>query len=155
VGDWNVNKWDQEDVLDGDYVIGAWPKFPEGDSRNVVIGGMRGVAVPQNAPNGEAAVDFARFMLSKEAQRLSFEHIGAAVRGDWELELSDHQRFFAQPQHSLVAYDFPESIHPFYPQIEEIYHRELLKALADDSLDVDTVLRDAERKIKDYIEENT
>jgi ABC-type glycerol-3-phosphate transport system substrate-binding protein len=155
VGDWNVNKWDQADVLDGDYVIGPWPEFPQGDSRNVVIGGMRGVAVPENAPNREEAVAFAQFMLSREAQRLSFEHIGAAVRGDWELDLRPHQRFFAQPDHNLVAYDFPESIHPFYPQIEEIFHRELLGALADPNADVGQVLVEAEEKILEYIENNT
>lgn len=155
VGDWNVNKWDQADVLDGDYVIGPWPEFPQGDSRNVVIGGMRGVAVPENAPNREEAIAFAQFMLSREAQRLSFEHIGAAVRGDWELDLRPHQRFFAQPEHNLVAYDFPESIHPFYPQIEEIFHRELLGALADPNADVGQVLMEAEEKILEYIENNT
>lgn len=155
VGDWNVNKWDQADVLDGDYVIGPWPQFPQGDARNVVIGGMRGVAVPENAPHREEAIAFAQFMLSREAQRLSFEHIGAAVRGDWELDLRPHQRFFAQPEHSLIAYDFPESVHPFYPQIEEIFHRELLGALADPDADVGQVLAETEEKILEYIENNT
>lgn len=155
VGDWNVNKWDQPDVIDGDFVIGPWPQFPQGDGNHVVIGGMRGVAIPQNAPNREEAIKFAQFMLSREAQRLSFDHIGASVRGDWELDLSEHQQFFAQPDHQLIAYDFPESIHPFYPQIEEIYHRELLKALANRDADVDATLQEAERRIKTYIEENT
>jgi hypothetical protein len=29
-----------------------------------------------------------------------------------------------------VAYDFPEAIHAFYPELEAAYHRKLLTALA-------------------------
>jgi ABC-type glycerol-3-phosphate transport system substrate-binding protein len=151
VGDWNVNKWDQEDVLNGDFVIGTWPAFREGDSGQVVIGGMRGVAIPENSPHKEEAMAFAKFMLSKEAQRASFKHIGASVRGDYELEMSDHQKFFSAPQFPLIAYDFPESIHPFYPQIEEIYHKALLNALTDPDADLDAILEKAEEDIKAYI----
>lgn len=154
VGDWNVNKWDGADVLDADYEIGPWPAQRARDQNAVVIGGMRGVAIPENAPNRDEAVKFAQFMLSREAQRLSFQRVGAAVRGDWQLELSEHQRFFAQPQHDLMAYDFPESIHPFYPAIEEIYHRHLLRLLEDHSLDVDQVIDEARDDIERYIEEN-
>lgn len=155
VGDWNVNKWDGADVLDADYLIGPWPARRPGDDNAVVIGGMRGVAIPENAPNQEEAIKFAQFMLSREAQRLSFQRIGAAVRGDWELDLSEHQRVFAQPEHSLVAYDFPESIHSFYPAIEEIYHRHLLRLLEDHSLDVDQVIDEAKADIEEYIGENS
>lgn len=151
VGDWNVNKWDKADVLAGDFLIGPWPAFKAGDKNAVVIAGMRGAAVPANAPNREAAVKFAQFLLTKEAQELSFKHIGSAVRGDLDLKLTDHQKFFASGGSALIAYDFPESIHAFYPQIEDLYHKALLKTLADKSLDVDSVLADAERQIKDYI----
>ena len=151
VGDWNVNKWDGEDVLNGDFEIGPWPAFREGDAGNVVIGGMRGVAIPENAPHKEEAMEFAKFMLTKEAQKASFKHIGAAVRGDYELEISEHQKFFAQPQFPLIAYDFPESIHPLYPQIEEIYHKALLNALTDADADLDAILTKAEEDIKAYI----
>lgn len=155
VGDWNVNKWDGADVLDGDYIIGPWPAKSAGEEGAVVIGGMRGVAVPANSPHKEESIKFAQFMLTAPAQKLSFEYIGASVRGDWELELSDHQRFFAQPSHKLMAYDFPESIHAFYPQIEEIYHRQLLRLLEDKNLDVDRVLDEASAQIKKYISDNT
>lgn len=151
VGDWNVNKWDGEDVLNGDFEIGPWPAFREGDSGHVVIGGMRGVAIPENAPHKEAAMEFAKFMLSREAQKASFKHIGAAVRGDYELDISEHQKFFAQPQFPLIAYDFPESIHAFYPQIEEIYHKALLNALTDPDADLEAILEKAEEDIKAYI----
>jgi multiple sugar transport system substrate-binding protein len=155
VGDWNVNKWDQADVLDGDFEIGPWPAQRSGDANAVVIGGMRGAAIPENAPHREEAVKFAQFMLEKEPQRLSFRHVGASVRGDWELDLREHQRYFAQPQHNLIAYDFPESVHSFYPQIEEIYHRHLLRLLDDRSLDVDQVIDEAIVDIERYISRNS
>lgn len=154
VGDWNVNKWDGSDVLDGDYIIGEWPQFNEGEDNYVVIGGMRGVAVPDNSPHKEEALEFIKFMLSAEAQKASFSYVGASVRGDWDLDLSEHQKYFADPRHDLIAYDFPESIHSFYPAIEEIFHKELLNAIADPSLDMDKVLEVAEKKIKEYIKNN-
>ncbi len=155
VGDWNVNKWDKPDVLNGDFVLGPWPALNPGDKNAVVIGGMRGAAVPENAPHRNQAVDFVKFLLESEAQKLSFQYIGASVRGDWTLDLSNHQRFFAQPQHNLIAYDFPESIHPFYPQIEEIYHRHLLRLLEDKNLNIDKVIDEAKADIEAYIRDNT
>ncbi|MBO6636953.1 MAG: extracellular solute-binding protein [Roseitalea sp.] len=131
VGDWNVKKWDGEDVLGGDFVIGEWPSH--GDSENaVVIGGMRGVAVPENSPNKDIAMDFAAFMLSAEAQKASLENVGAAVRGDFDIEgFSERRLYFAKPEHDLNAYDFPESVHAFYPELEAEYHRVLLDAIVN------------------------
>jgi ABC-type glycerol-3-phosphate transport system substrate-binding protein len=130
VGDWNVKKWDGAAVLNGDFLVGPWPAF-EGRKNSVVIGGMRGVAVPENSPNKAIAVEFAKFMLSKPAQQASLDNVGSAVRKDLDLSaLSERQRYFALANHSLSAYDFPESIHPWYPELEAAYHRKLLSALA-------------------------
>jgi multiple sugar transport system substrate-binding protein len=130
VGDWNVKKWDGAAVLNGDFLVGPWPAF-EGRKNSVVIGGMRGVAVPENSPNKAIAVEFAKFMLSKPAQQASLDNVGSAVRKDLDLSaLSERQRYFALANHSLSAYDFPESIHPWYPELEAAYHRKLLGALA-------------------------
>jgi ABC-type glycerol-3-phosphate transport system substrate-binding protein len=129
VGDWNVKKWD--DVLKGDFVPGPWPKFAPGRESAVVIGGMRGVAVPENSPNKALAVEFAKFMLSKEAQQASLELVGSAVRKDLNVDaLSERSQFFAKAQAPLIAYDFPEATHPFYPELEAAYHRKLLAAIA-------------------------
>ncbi|MEL6103531.1 MAG: extracellular solute-binding protein [Pseudomonadota bacterium] len=132
VGDWNVRKWDQEDVLNGDFVVGEWPAHFDNRENTVVIGGMRGVAVPENSPNKEVAMDFAAFMLTQDAQKASLENVGAAVRGDFEIEgLSERRLYFAQPDHALNAYDFPESIHAYYPELEAEYHRVLLDAIVN------------------------
>lgn len=130
VGDWNVKKWDGAAVLNGDFLVGPWPAF-DGRKNSVVIGGMRGVAVPENSPNKAIAVEFAKFMLSKPAQQASLDNVGSAVRKDLDLSsLSERQRYFALANHSLSAYDFPESIHAWYPELEAAYHRKLLGALA-------------------------
>lgn len=129
VGDWNVNKWDNE-ALTGDFTIGQWPAFADGDQNAVVVGGMRGVAVPENSPNKEIALDFAKFMLTKDAQLSSLNNIGASVRSDFTVDgLSKNRMFFAQPAHNLSVYDFPESFNTSYPEIEAEYHARLLGAI--------------------------
>ncbi|MEO1106081.1 MAG: extracellular solute-binding protein, partial [Pseudomonadota bacterium] len=131
VGDWNVGKWDGADVMDGDFVIGPWPSHT-GDEGKVVIGGMRGVAVPENSPNKDLAVEFAKFMLSQPAQQAALENVGAAVRDDLSTEgMSERRQYFAQAQGPLEAYDFPESVHAFYPELEAAYHRKLLDGIAN------------------------
>lgn len=149
VGDWNVKKW--ADVLGDDYMIGPWPAFENGEN-NVVIGGMRGLAIPQNAPNLDEAKLFAKFILSKEAQEASLLNLGSAVRSDLEAELTENQKFFAQPEHALIAYDFPESINDKYVEIEEAYHKRLINVLADNSLDLKEELEKAEEEIKAILE---
>jgi multiple sugar transport system substrate-binding protein len=131
VGDWNVKKWDGPTVLKGDFVVGPWPAFDSSRKNAVVIGGMRGVAVPDNAPNKALAVEFAKFMLTKPAQQASLDNVGSAVRKDLDVSaLSERQKFFATPTGTLIAYDFPEATHAFYPELEAAYHRKLLTGMA-------------------------
>ena len=130
VGDWNVAKWDTQ-ALNGDFVVGPWPKFFPDRQNGVVIGGMRGVAVPVNSPHKDLAIEFARFMLTAPAQQTSLAIMGAAVRKDLDVSaLSPRQQAFAKPSWALYAYDFPESIHTYYPELEAAYHRKLLDAVA-------------------------
>ena len=152
VGDWNVAKWDKPDVLDADFVLGPWPQFNAGDKNAVVMSGMRGAAVPANAPNKAEALKFLQFMLSKDPQQSSLKFIGSAVRSDLDLtNLTDHGRYFATGKVPTMAYDFPESVFPYYPGCEEIYHKALIKALADKTVNVDALLLQAEKDIKAYI----
>ena len=130
VGDWNVKKWDTPAVLGGDFLVGPWPSF-DGRKSAVVIGGMRGIAVPENSPNKAIAIDFAKFMLGKQAQQASLDNLGSAVRKDLDISaLSERQKLFAAPNWALAAYDFPEAVHLFYPELEAAYHRKLMGALA-------------------------
>jgi ABC-type glycerol-3-phosphate transport system substrate-binding protein len=130
VGDWNVTKWDTQ-AIRGDFEVGPWPAFFPDVKSGVVVGGMRGVAVPENSPNKAVAIEFAKFMLSQPAQQLSLAMMGAAVRKDLDVSaLSERQQFFAAPKGALYAYDFPESVILYYPELEAAFHRKLLDAIA-------------------------
>jgi ABC-type glycerol-3-phosphate transport system substrate-binding protein len=136
VGDWNVKKWDGEKVLNGDFVSGPWPKHTGSDKNYVVIGGMRGIAVPENSPNKALAQEFAQFMLTKAAQQMSLENVGAAVRKDLDVgALSPRSQYFAKAEAPLIAYDFPESIHAFYPELEAAFHKKLLSGISSPPAD--------------------
>ncbi|MBU1176714.1 MAG: extracellular solute-binding protein [Alphaproteobacteria bacterium] len=150
VGDWNVKKWDGETVLSGDFEPGPWPSFFEGMSGNVVIGGMRGIAVPENSPNKDLATEFAAFMLTKPAQQASLEKVGAAVRNDLDTSaLSERQKYFAEARGQLNAYDFPESVHAFYPELEAEFHRILLGAIANPPADWDKFIAETAETMRD------
>ncbi|MBL8837686.1 MAG: extracellular solute-binding protein [Alphaproteobacteria bacterium] len=155
VGDWNVRGWDTGTAdLNGDFTLGPWPAFRQGDQNAVVIGGMRGVAVPENAPNRAAALAFARFLLSREAQASSLNNLGAAVRSDIPMDgLSERRLFFANPRGRLVAYDFPESVHEFYPQLEAEYHRRLLAAIASPPRDLDAFISQTSTDLQAWVDQ--
>ncbi len=150
VGDWNVKKWDGASVLNGDFISGPWPKFAANRDNAVVIGGMRGVAVPENSPNKQLALEFAKFMLSKEAQQASLELVGSGVRKDLDVSaLSERSQFFARAQARLIAYDFPEATHAFYPELEAAYHRKLLAAIATPPKDWKAFIAEAAKEMRE------
>jgi ABC-type glycerol-3-phosphate transport system substrate-binding protein len=135
VGDWNVAKWTTSGIK-GDFDVGPWPQFFPDTPSAVVIGGMRGVAVPENAPHKDLATALAAFLLGKPAQQASLKLVGAAVRKDLDTAgLTPQAQKFANPTWPLIAYDFPESIHPWYPQLEAAFHRKLLGAIANPPAD--------------------
>jgi multiple sugar transport system substrate-binding protein len=131
VGDWNVRRWEMPNTLAGDFVLGPWPRFDASRQNAVVAAGMRGVAIPENAPNRQLSAEFARFMLTKSAQQASLEVMGAFVRNDLEVAaLTPLQQWFARAQYTLVPYDFPEATHAWYPELEAAFHRRLLAGIA-------------------------
>jgi ABC-type glycerol-3-phosphate transport system substrate-binding protein len=149
VGDWNVKKWDTQ-AIKGDFVSGPWPKFKADRENAVVIGGMRGIAVPENSPKKALAIEFAQFMLTKPAQQASLELLGAAVRKDLDTStLSERQKFFAEAKGKLVAYDFPESIHAWYPELEAAYHRKLMTALATPPKDIKAFIAETAKEMRE------
>jgi hypothetical protein len=42
---------------------------------------------------------------------------------------------FARPSWNLIAYDFPESVHTWYPQLEASFHKKLMAAIANPPAD--------------------
>jgi ABC-type glycerol-3-phosphate transport system substrate-binding protein len=150
VGDWNVRRWDMANTLNGDFISHPWPKFFANRDPAVVIGGMRGVGIPENAPNRDLSIAFARFMLEQAPQQASLEIMGAAVRKDLDVSaLSERQRWFARANHRLVAYDFPEATHAFYPELEAQYHRRLLAAIGSPPRDTEAFIRELARDMRD------
>jgi ABC-type glycerol-3-phosphate transport system substrate-binding protein len=152
VGDWNVGRWDRPDMLSGDFVTGPWPAFG-GRPNAVVIGGMRGAAVPENAPNRALSLEFARFLLGPEAQQASLEVMGAGVRKDLDVsKLSPRQQWFAKADHRLAAYDFPESIHPWYPELEAAFHRRLLTGVASPPRDMQAFIDETAQQMRTQVQ---
>lgn len=140
VGDWNVKKWDAE-ALNGDFEVGPWPKFFDDKENAVVIGGMRGVAVPENSPNKDLAIEFAQFLLSQPAQQAALENVGAAVSNTLEIsDLSERRQYFAAAKGHLNAYDFPEAVLAWYPELEADFHRRLLDAISNPPADWDAFI---------------
>ncbi|WP_319529813.1 extracellular solute-binding protein [uncultured Cohaesibacter sp.] len=149
VGDWNVKKWDAQ-ALNGDFELGNWPAHFDDETNAVVIGGMRGVAVPDNSPNKELAVKFAQFLLSKPAQQAALENVGAAVRKDLDIaDLSERRQYFAAAKGNLNAYDFPESVLPYYPELEASFHRALLSAISNPPADWDAFIKDLAKEMRE------
>jgi ABC-type glycerol-3-phosphate transport system substrate-binding protein len=149
VGDWNVKKWDSV-AIKGDFVVGPWPKFDDSRQNAVVIGGMRGIAVPTNSPNKALATDFAKFMLSKPAQQLSLETVGSGVRKDLDgSALSERGQQFVKANWALAAYDFPESVHPFYAELEAAYHRKLLSGITNPPADWKVFIAETANEMRD------
>ena len=152
VGDWNVKKWDSE-ALNGDFLVGPWPAHLDGKDNAVVIGGMRGVAVPENSPNKDLAIAFAKFLLSQPAQQAALENVGAAVRKDLDIAaLSERRQYFAAAKGNLNAYDFPESVHAWYPELEADFHRRLLEAIANPPADWDAFIAETAAAMRAEVE---
>ncbi len=150
VGDWNVKKWDGAQVLNGDFVSGPWPKHAANRNNYVVIGGMRGIAIPENAPNKALAEEFAQFMLGKAAQQASLENVGAAVRKDLDVSsLSPRSQYFAKAEAPLIAYDFPESVHTFYPELEAAFHKKLLSGISSPPADWKPFIAETAKEMRD------
>jgi ABC-type glycerol-3-phosphate transport system substrate-binding protein len=153
VGDWNVAKWDSQ-AIKGDFEVGPWPRFFADKQNAVVIGGMRGVAVPENAPDKALAIEFAAFLLSRPAQQASLNMVGSAVRKDLDVTgLSERQKMFAQPKWALIAYDFPEATLAWYPELEAAFHRKLLGAIANPPADVDAFIRTTATEMREMVKQ--
>ncbi|MFV0335103.1 MAG: ABC transporter substrate-binding protein [Tropicimonas sp.] len=148
VGDWNVKKWDAE-ALNGDFEVGPWPKFFDDKENAVVIGGMRGVAVPENSPNKDLAIEFAQFLLSQPAQQAALENVGAAVSNTLEIgDLSERRQYFAAAKGHLNAYDFPEAVLAWYPELEADFHRRLLDAISNPPADWDAFIAQTAEELR-------
>ena len=131
VGDWNVAKWDPQ-AINGDYLVGPGRNSSPAELKaGVVIGGMRGVAVPQNAPHKELAVAFANSCSPSPRSRPRCACRLRRAGGPRGRGLSPAARQFAKPTWTIIAYEFPESSIPGIRSWRRTFHRELLDAIAN------------------------
>ncbi len=96
VGNWNAGNWDKKDSGVGEYVTTTWPKMKNGLESGLVLLNTRGLAMPKNAENKEAAKVFLTYLLEKKPQIVSFETMGSCIDTsvvDSSL-LSKNQKYF-------------------------------------------------------------
>ena len=79
VGNWNAAGWDKPDSGVGEYEVTTWPSFGAGKESGLLLGGVRGIAMPKNAPEKEAAKIYLSYCLSEAAQQASFETMGSCM----------------------------------------------------------------------------
>lgn len=131
VGDFNVRRFDTQ-ALRGDYIIGPIPRVLETAQPSYIVAGMRSVAIPANGRNVEAALDLARYMISRPAQIALRRYMGAAVRTDLDNEgLTQNGGAFARPAAQIQPNDFPDANFPWFPQFKEAYYRAIIAAITN------------------------
>lgn len=134
VGNWNVAKWDRQPPA-GDYVVGPYPSFGNGPGR-MIVATIRGLAVPENARNRQAAQEFVAFFATREAQQVSLDAMGGSIRPDLDLSnVTPGLRAFLDKDMPLQTDDFLNTVFPWYGKLQEAYHRMLVAAIANPPAD--------------------
>ncbi len=130
VGDWNVANWDKPDSGVGSFTVTTWPSMDGSGKGALVNTNTRGLALPKNAPNKEAAKIYLKYALSKPAQEKSFETMGSCI--DLSVvntdKLSPNQKIFFDPSVQICAFDAYVGQFEYYPALLEVYEKGLIKA---------------------------
>ena len=136
VGNWNVARWDRQPPA-GDYEIGPYPSFGAGPG-HMIVATIRGMAIPENARNREAAQDFLRFIVSRAAQQISLDTMGGAIRSDLDTaNVTPGLRAFLGGNVPLQTDDFLNTVFPWYGRLQDAYYRMLIDAIANPPADWD------------------
>jgi multiple sugar transport system substrate-binding protein len=147
VGNWNVGKWDKQPPA-GDYVVGPYPSFGSGPGA-MVVGSVRGMAVPENAKNKDAAKQFVAFIVSKQAQQLSLNNMGGVVRSDLDTSsLTPGLKPFLASDVKLQTDDFMSSAFPWYLKLQESYYKLLIEAINNPPKDMDAWVKTTADKLR-------
>lgn len=130
VGNWNAAGWDKPDSGVGEYEVTTWPSFGAGKESGLLLGGVRGIAMPKNAPEKEAAKIYLSYCLSEAAQQASFETMGSCM--DYSVvdkdKLSKNQKIFFDESIPTYPADSYNGVFAYYPELLETYEKGLMKA---------------------------
>ena len=117
VGNWNAAGWDKPDSGVGEYEVTTWPSFGAGKESGLLLGGVRGIAMPKNAPEKEAAKIYLSYCLSEAAQQASFETMGSCM--DYSVvdkdKLSKNQKIFFDESIPTYPADSYNGVFAYYP----------------------------------------
>lgn len=152
VGNWNVGKWDKETIT-GDYLVGAFPQFITADKGSMVIGSVRGMAVPTNSPHKEAAKKFVAALVDRDIQQRSLENMGGVVRTDLDTaKVTPSLKPFVDPATKLASTDFMTAKFPWYPALQETYYKKLVGAISSPPADWDAWLKQTATDLQAEVE---
>lgn len=157
VGDWNVANWDQADSGVGEYVVTTWPAMRDGDKGGLVNTDDRGLVIPKNAPNKEAAKIFLQYALSEAAQLASFETMGSCINTSVvpEDQLTPNQKIFFDPDVTIYSVDTYVSQLSYGPTVNEVYEKGLINALnAQSEEEIDAAITKLDEDVTSAIATN-
>ncbi len=147
VGNWNVGKWDKSPPA-GDYIVGPYPSINGGVS-SMVVGSIRGMAVPTNAPHKDAALEFVKFIVSKPAQQNSLDNMGGVIRPDVDTSaVTPSLKPFLAADTKLQNDDFAASSFPWYLKLEASYYRMLIAAVSSPPADWNAWMKETADKLR-------
>lgn len=157
VGNWNAGGWDAADSGVGEYTVTTWPSMDGQTEGGLVLSGVRGFALADNAPNAEAAKTFLKYALTEEAQKASFEVFGSCVDVSVvdQDTLTPNQKIFFDPNVPLYAFDSYASNIEYYPALLEVYEKGLLNAFsATNEEEISSRLAQLHEEVNKAIEAN-
>lgn len=156
VGNWNAGGWDAADSGVGEYTVVPWPSI-NGNESGLVLSGVRGFALADNAPHPEAAKTFLKYALAPEAQKVCFEVFGSCIDNSVvDLDsLTPNQKIFFDSSIPLYAFDTHSSNIEYYPALLEVYEKGLTAAFSAKSAEeVSQCLADLHTNVNDAIAAN-
>lgn len=157
VGNWNAAGWDQKDSGVGEYEVTTWPSLDENGKGGLFLGGVRGLAMPKNAPEKEAAKVFLSYCLSEAAQKASFDTMGSCM--DYSVvdqnQLSKNQKIFFDSSIPIYPSDSYVGSFSYYPELLEAYEKGLMNAYqAKDGAEVKAAVEKLHEELNKVIEDN-
>ncbi|WP_024347587.1 ABC transporter substrate-binding protein [Lacrimispora indolis] len=157
VGNWNAAGWDQPDSGVGEYEVTTWPSLDNSGKGGLFLGGVRGLAMPKNAPEKEAAKVFLSYCLSEAAQKASFDTMGSCMDYDVvdQNQLSKNQKIFFDSSIPIYPSDSYVGSFTYYPELLETYEKGLTGAYqAKDEAEIKAAVEKLHEDLNRVIEQN-